>query len=291
MLLIKNDDGTVRHARPGWFPTKGKGVVFLDELNRAHPDVLNALFSFALNGTLHTHKLPKGWKVVAAGNYNNEMFNVTDTSDQAFNSRFCHIDFKPTVEEWLIYAENHGALGMTDFIREQPSMLELTGKSTSLDTSFIKPDRRSCLKAGMLDESGELAKNVEYEVYSGMMGPVSAAAFMAFKTKKEKSLTLRDIVVDYKKKAKDKIRTLTADPKVVRLDLLNQPIDELVAKLEDNSRFLTSGEYLENFKSYLLDIPRELSMKAIARLGSIKSFSGKDAILNDPDYVKNFRKK
>jgi MoxR-like ATPase len=99
-LLMIQADGTVKHARPEWFPTEGEGIIFLDELNRAHPDVIQAMFSFITSKTIHTHKLPDGWKIVAAGNYQSDQFNVTDTSDAAWMSRFCHIELQPTVQEF-----------------------------------------------------------------------------------------------------------------------------------------------------------------------------------------------
>jgi len=77
-LLKHNNDGTVSHACPEWLPTPqaieagrfaSTGIVFLDELNRAHPDVLQAIFSLVMGKTIHTHKLADGWKIVVAGNY------------------------------------------------------------------------------------------------------------------------------------------------------------------------------------------------------------------------------
>lgn len=292
-LLVKSEDGkSVYHARPGWFPTEGKGIIFLDELNRAPTDVIQAMFPFITEGRLHTHKLPEGWKIVAAGNYNSERFTVTDTSDAAWMSRFCHIDFTPSVEEWLIYAESKGLTGIADFIREQPSMLELTSKNAGrLDTSFIVPDRRAMTAAGHLDESGDLTEELQYEVFSGLIGTASAAAFMSWKNKKDKALTLNSILVDYQKTARKKVLATMNNKNEVRLDLLNQPIDELLVKLDRAPNFLSKGKYLENLKQFLLDIPLELSMKAFTSLGKINTFHGRDALLNDPKYVTQFATK
>lgn len=291
-LLMKSEDGkSVHHARPDWFPTKGKGIVFLDELNRAPNDVIQAMFPFITEGRLHTHILPPGWKVVAAGNYNSDRFTVTDTSDAAWMSRFCHIDFTPTVEEWLVYAESKGLMNMADFIREQPAMLELTAKNAGrLDTSFIVPDRRSAMAVGQLDASDELLEELKYEVYSGLMGVASAAAFLSWKNNKERSITIGSILTDYKKTVQPKIRELMSNKKEVRLDLLNQPIDELMVKLEQNPDLLSANNFLPNLQQFLLDIPLELSMKAFVALSKLPPFHGKNNLLNDPDYVNLFSK-
>lgn len=290
-LLVKNDiEGTAYHTRPEWFPTEGKGIIFLDELNRAPNDVLQALFSFITKGTLHSHQLPSGWKVVAAGNYQSDRFTVTDTSDAAWLSRFCHIDFTPSVEEWLVYADSRGATDVANFIRENPSMLELSAKDAGrLDTSFIVPDRRAMLEGvGMLALSGELPEEAQYEVYAGLVGTVAAASFLTWNAKKEKSLTLSQILGRYKKGTRARVKQLTANQKDSRFDLLNQPIDELIVKLESVPDLLSAEGFLDNLKDFLLDIPRELSTKAFTRMSKLAPFYGQDGLLNDYEYVKKF---
>lgn len=290
-LLVKDNNGEVYHAKPRWFPTEGKGIIFLDELNRAPNDVLQSMFQFILEGVLHTHVLPEGWKIVAAGNYNSDRFTTTDTSDSAWMSRFCHIDFTPTVEEFIVYAENRGMDDVAAFIREQPSMLELSKSSAGhLDTSFIIPDRRAYIEGvGKLEQEPDLAEEYKYELYSGLIGTASAAAYITWKAKREKSLNLNDILKNYKKGTRKKIISATSQsPENVRFDLLNQPIDELLTKIQQNPNLLTADDYLDNLKEYLLDIPRELSMKAFVAFGKIKNFYGKDKLLNEPEYVKKF---
>lgn len=288
-LLVKDDNGGVYHARPKWFPTEGKGIIFLDELNRAPNDVIQAMFSFILEGKLHTHVLPPGWKIVAAGNYNSDRFTTTDTSDAAWMSRFCHIDFTPTVEEFIIHAESRGMGDVADFIREQPTMLELTVKDGGhLDTSFIVPDRRAYIEGvGKLDLEKDFPNNLRYETYSGLVGTTAAASYITWKSKYEKSLKLGDILSKYNE-VKHKISRLVQNTdEGVRFDLLNQPIDELLAKLENEPGLLTKENNLVNLKSYFLDVPRELSMKAFVSLGKL-NFEGKNSILNDKEYVSKF---
>lgn len=291
-LLVKNDhDGTAYHTRPEWFPTEGEGIIFLDELNRAPNDVLQALFSFITKGTLHRHQLPKGWKVVAAGNYQSDRFTVTDTSDSAWLSRFCHIDFVPTVEEWITHAESRNMTNVADFIREQPNMLSLSATQAGrLDTSFIVPDPRAWTEGiGTLDDlSGELPEETRYEVYAGLVGTAGAAAYLSWLNKKEKALHLGHILSKYEGKNRDRVLDLASEQKERRFDLLNQPIDELITKLEANPNMLSAAGYLDNIKLYLLDIPKELSTKAFSRMAKIGAFHGKNDLLNDYTYVNKF---
>ena len=88
---------------PYWFPTDGKPVVlFLDELNRARPEVLQTIMDLTLNRTLAGRKLPEGSRVISAVN-DGEEYQLTDL-DPALVSRFNIYEFKPTAQEWLLWA-------------------------------------------------------------------------------------------------------------------------------------------------------------------------------------------
>lgn len=277
-LLMIQPDGTVKHARPEWFPTEGEGVIFLDELNRAHPDVIQAMFSFITSKTIHTHKLPDGWKIVAAGNYQCDSFNTTDTSDAAWISRFCHLELKPSVQEFTAYAESRGAVSVADFISEHPLMLEAAAKPQEL---FVTPDRRSWL--GMIAplEQEEMVDEDRFEIYSGIVGTAAAAAFFAHRNSATKGLRIADILRDYSA-VRPRVRKLSA-LKDTRFDLLGAPIDELLVKLAASPSFLTAAG-TANLKQYFLDIPLELLSKACKKLG-VLSFDQKHALLNDPEFV------
>lgn len=291
-LLVKDEEhDVVRHSRPEWFPTSGKGIVFLDELNRAPNDVIQALFPFVTEGRLHTHILPPGWYVMGAGNYQNDRFTVTDTSDAAWLSRFCHVDFTPTTEEWIVYAESKSMAEISCFVREQPSMLELSAKDAGrLDSAFIVPDRRAWMEGiGRLEQENSLDEDIKYELYSGIIGKTAAAAFLSWKKKAERSLSLTQILNKYEGNTRKRVKELSSVENEKRFDILNQPLDELFVKLELTPHLLTGDNCLDNLKLYLFDIPRELSMKAFTRMAKIKDFAGKREILNDPEYVGAFK--
>lgn len=283
-LLIPSDKaGEVKHARPEWFPLEGRGIIFLDELNRAHPDVLSAMFSFILSGTIHVHKLPPGWSIVAAGNYQSNAFNVTDTSDAAWMSRFCHLDFSPSVEEFTMYADK-GAPDVADFIRTQPTLLNIPHKDR-LNTNQIVPNER-----GWLDMVGPLEAEAlgesRYEVYSGIVGASAAAAYLTFKKQGMSKIRGRDILDAYGSVRERVLKASTN--KEARLDLLNGAVDEIKGLLED--RKTLSEEAEKNFKTFLLDIPLEMGLKVVEMLKT-SPWDNKNSVLNDKEFISLFRKK
>jgi hypothetical protein len=197
----------------------------------------------------------------------------------------------PSVEEWLVYTENKGLDDLAAFIRNQPSMLELSEKLAGrMDTSFIVPDRRAWERGvGKLDLEESIDEGLRYELYKGLVGEAAAAAFMSFKLKAQNSISINQILKSYDKSGiRSRVQKLNENAKEQRFDLLNQPIDELVVKIENTPNLLSATGYIENLKNYLLDIPKEISMKAFLRLSDLKAFYGRDELVNDPEYVKKF---
>ncbi|MCQ2136586.1 MAG: AAA family ATPase, partial [Bacteroidales bacterium] len=91
---------------PYWFPIDGKPIVlFLDELNRARPETLNAIFDLCLNRCLAGRSLPEGSRVISAVNAGDQ-YQLTDL-DPALVSRFNIVTFKPTVQEWMLWAKKN----------------------------------------------------------------------------------------------------------------------------------------------------------------------------------------
>lgn len=285
-LLKHNPDGSVSHSKPNWFPTHGKGIIFLDEANRCHPDVMQAMFSFITRGMLHEHVLPEGWTIVAAGNYDNEDFNVTNSSDAAWLSRFCHIDFHPTTEEFVLYAESKEAFELAGFIRENPGSLERECKKDNLN--FITPDRRAWLEMVFpLDIETEI-ENERFELYKGCVGMAAASSFMTYKKKKEKAVSASQIINQYDK-VRETILTLS-NPENVRLDSITKTCNELMAKINENDEFLKDETKLNNLFQFMLDIPRESSLTFIDELSKITS-SNKGLIFNNKNFANRMRTK
>src|SRR3990167_2043920 len=57
---------TTEYSTPFWFPQTGKGILFLDEINRSRLEVRQAIFQLILDRQLHGKKLPDGWFIVSA---------------------------------------------------------------------------------------------------------------------------------------------------------------------------------------------------------------------------------
>lgn len=284
-LLKHNDDGTVSHSRPEWFPTEGKGIIFLDEFNRSHPDVLQAMFPFTTNKTMHTHKLPDGWKIVAAGNFQSADFVTTDISDAALMSRFCHIELSPSAEEFCVFADSRKAFTVSDFIRDMPELLEQKNRSKHEIT--VTPDRRAWLEMIAPLENEDMEDTIRFETYAGIVGNTATSSFFAHKKSAQSRLRLKDILGDYNK-VKSKVESLISREET-RLDMLSSPLEELYTHLETDPEYLTEAG-TKNLKKYFEVIPLELLARAVKKLGTIR-FKEKNNLLSDEKLIKLIRTK
>ena len=163
---------------PYWFPADGKPVVlFLDELNRARPEVLQTIMDLTLNRTLAGRKLPEGSRVISAVN-DGEEYQLTDL-DPALVSRFNIYEFKPTAQEWLLWASKAELDSrVIDFISENPEMLDgaaFTREDQGLEKS---PDRRGWERVSKVLQKNEVTPLLK-TVIAGIVGMPAASKFFA----------------------------------------------------------------------------------------------------------------
>ena len=197
----RNDTtGKTEFMPPYWFPLDGKPVVlFLDELNRARPEVLQTIMDLALNRTLAGRKLPDGSRIISAVNAGDQ-YQLTDL-DPALVSRFNVVTFRPTVQEWLLWAEKVGVdARVRDFIRENPMWLDKNpdakeGADTGLDKT---PDRRGWKRVSdILKTAGDISPIVTKAI-AAIVGPKAASAVVGSVSAK-KILSGREVLQNFEK--------------------------------------------------------------------------------------------
>lgn len=248
-----------KFMRPDWFPTGGKGIIFLDEVNRATRPVLQAVFQLVLDKRLHRYELPKGWHVIAAMNPSTQDYIVTDISDKAFMDRFCHIKLSPSKQEFFSYAEDRKFNPeLLSFLRNQPELLQDQLEEFSLE---VTPSRRSWDAVNRLLSISETGKKkipqfLLQELCKGLVGTSAAGALIKALNSKEKPITGEQILKDYEKYQK---RILSyKDVKTNRIDALKFTSDDLEKEISERKKKLTDKEQ-KNLASFLWDLPRDLS--------------------------------
>ncbi len=182
-LMHKNEQtGHSEFMPPWWWPDDRQPVVlFLDEMNRARPEMLQSIMDLALNRTLAGRHLPDGSMVVSAINEGEE-YQLTDL-DPALVSRFNVYHFHPTPADWLVWANRTGIdPRVIHFIRENPSFLD-GDDATSLyrdhfsNTLQKSPDRRAWKRVSDFVLPHRTLEEKHFRVMAGMVGTQAVTLF------------------------------------------------------------------------------------------------------------------
>ena len=250
---------------PYWFPTDNKPVVlFLDELNRARPEVLQTIMDLTLNRTLAGRKLPEGSRVISAVN-DGEEYQLTDL-DPALVSRFNIYEFKPTAQEWLLWASRAGLDSrVIDFISENPEMLDgaaFTREDQGLEKS---PDRRGWERVSKVLQTNEVSPLLK-TIIAGIVGMPAATKFFATINQKRLPSAKEILLGDFAKQ---------------KAALKKCSTPELAAVNESIFRFIETKNYDEqdtakvakNFSAYFEYLSGEKFREAQAHFANLYSSS------------------
>jgi len=247
--------------QPNFFPKKGeKAVVFFDEINRCHPDLIQAVFqAVERDGGIGEYKfdmsvdtetgLPNTIKV-SASNPLTDDYTVNDISDKAFLNRFCHLKFEPSTQEALDYYEKIGVeASIRKFLAETPNMLEVEGERFSLD--YVKPTRRTWEGVHRFLKTNP-PKEIINEVMMGLIGVEATTSYQSFMKNWDIILKGEDVIKKFKS-VKDKIQ-------VDRVDVLNNTCNEILAYLKEND---VTKKQAQNIVDFALYVPRDIGVNLI----------------------------
>jgi hypothetical protein len=253
-----------------------KGILFLDEINRANREVQQAAFELVLDRRLNLRSLPDGWRVVAAINGDDSIYTVNEM-EPAFLSRFALIDLRPTFQEWYSWGETEGAIheAILQFLRKQPEYLDPTAellKDAAVRGVVKVHDRRAwemfskTLKKFEADHQAgtrpyaPLAKTEE--AYSSLIlvsgafvGNMASTAFKTFVEMDYNALDANIILNKYTEEINDKLLGIVAIGRTPELAAYN---DMIVAYVKKNIKTKLSASQKNNLTRYVSILPNEL---------------------------------
>lgn len=265
-LPWKNEkNGSTGFYPPDWFMecTKKGHLLFLDEINRATPEVMQAAFELVLDRRLNGFNLHKDCRVFAAINTGTSY--QVNQMDPALLDRFFIVELRPTSDEWLEWAANDGKVTdlVRDFIRQNPKHLEHTA---TIEPGKIYPSRRSWTKFSRAMDKLNLEKCLEngllYPVCLGYTGVEAAIQFTDFVKNAHKILKAEDVLDKWSETEK-----YFAKNKVS-----NERIAALIERITTNAGEANwTSDQAENVNKFLRIIPPEFAIKLFSGITTAKA--------------------
>jgi len=261
LIGIPYRDGDVtRWARPAWFPKEGtRGILCLEELNRAPNDVRQCIFQLIWDRMLHTNPLPVGWSIVLAMNPDNGEYQV-ETLDKALVRRCSVVTVDPNVNAWMQWSTGPGEVPpeITGFIGTHKDMLF---EVENFEFPVIRTPAGWGDTLALLWKSKAIPPDLEFEVYSGIIGKVAAAAFIKYlDASYERPVNGEEVLNNYKD-VRDKILKQKK-----KADEMYVTIKQIIG-ISEASKKLTKKQ-MENLIDFIVDLNADTQAMIVHELPS-----------------------
>ena len=182
---------TMKFYRDSELPTKGKGILFMDELNSATQATQAAAMQLTLTGKIGDYTLPVGWRIVATGNRESDR-SVVNRMPSALSLRFVHLDLDVSLDDWCEWAMANGTpIDMIAFMRFRPNLLHAIDPSVRSSPNprgwkFVA-DITGPMGSAANDPATKpslafqaISREIEFDLIKGTIGEGAASEFVAF---------------------------------------------------------------------------------------------------------------
>jgi hypothetical protein len=183
--MLNQELGRTEYATPYWLPSKTdallieqRGVIFVDEINRAPISVLQGLMELIGEGSIsHSgYEIPPGWGIVAAANPPREGYFVSDL-DEALLDRMIHIPVSFDLARWISWAEGAAVSEtMMDFAAGNSEIIPGAGAQLPLLTIDATP--RSLEYLARVYEPG-MNRRLLITLSKGLLGVDATVRFLS----------------------------------------------------------------------------------------------------------------
>lgn len=243
---------------PKWWPfdMNEKVIIFLDEINRGKPEIMQCIMDMVLNRVLNGRALPHQTRIIAAMNPTDDGYYQVEDLDPALLDRFNVYDFKPTNDEWIAWAgvDDRVHKVVVGFIAKHSEMLD---PPSSKDTKAgdINPSRRSWVRVSniikgnpkLLEGSRKILKNM----ILGIVGTKATAAFDKYVAEVGSGMTPELVLTRWDAKVGKKVKDMSMSESIHLNGQICTWLKDHTADMKKKSNSETTMRWLDNLKNYI----------------------------------------
>lgn len=267
-ITINNEEHTVTEfCAPSWWPfdPKEKICIFLDELNRAKPEIHQVIMDMVLNRKIYNRQLPKNTRIVSAINPldDNGLYQVEEL-DPALLDRFNKYIFRPSVDEWMDWGMSNGInSNVLGFISRNNYFID-PPNNKDCRSGEVYQSRRSWERvSNILNTNQQLIQDEKLlgNILLGIIGTEATATFLKYIREFNKDIYVGKIITKWDNEVKDKIEKLTVEECIHLNREIGNWFNENEELVMDESNKTTASKYTYNLENYLNIIPKECMLE------------------------------
>jgi len=290
----------LKKAGAGVINPKG-GLVFLDEVNRAHEDMRQALYQFLQTGEIHTYSLPKGnpselnelglpmgkYHIATAANPSSEGYETYEF-DPALMNRLAWVNFTPSFDETKSYLESKfGRHPVLSWVESDKGLIDY-GDEFQINGLLYSP-RMTENHIRLFNASRKEGKEFRRKVFETIMPKDKVQSFMAYLEEIE-YINFKDVLNGLKGDKAKKLDELVKNNRMDILSTINNDLSDFFSKhsLGDKSDlFRNEEDAVKNTVDFLMAVKDELVLAFID--GLKENYNNPKIILRHPYFHDNIK--
>ena len=192
--------GRTMYALPRWLPIENdsvtwhqRGIIFIDELNRANEEVLAGLMEPLGEGSIEQADwhLPPGWSFICAANPPSGDYQVRQL-DEALMDRMVHIALGFDHTLWATWARSSGVAGdVTSFVSRFPGLMAKADMAMPEGVEISATPRSMEYLARLYEP--KMDRELLTVLAHGLIGKVAGDAFIAHVSDSDQPVSAEDI--------------------------------------------------------------------------------------------------
>lgn len=250
--LPRIEAGRTVYAPPAILPREGRGLLLLEELNRAEPATRTPALELLTRRRLHQYELPPGWLPCASINPAGEDYAV-DPLDPALLSRFITVQVEADHRGWIRWArDNDLHPSVVAYAEAAPDIFsgsDANPRSMKYASDFLL----ACEDSGLAAGGSELL----LAGLAGLVGDTLAVAMVRFFMDTHQPLEPEAILAEYPSVRPQVARSVQEG----RLDSVRSSLLKLQRHLQRHATWdgvQGDERRRENLCTFLSDLPPDL---------------------------------
>jgi hypothetical protein len=268
--VIANGQGDFKMLYSDFVPKENYeyGIFVIDEFSRGDHNLQQLLWQSMDEYSIHLHRFPRGWFVVAVDNPDDAEYQMDTMEDAAGLRRQLHLYTHVDPKAFLDYAikENFHRL-IIEFIQARPDKI-YDFQAQKLGMVFSNPASYEKLSDHLwkVDMNGGVQNHLDQveDLAAGLLNVNMAQEFISF-CKGEKIINPKDIFYDYQK-VKSEIEKMVEDGDNAKLGAL----------MKSFCTFMTTSmpeyekQHLDNVFEFLLTMPLDTSALFVSQIDTFQ---------------------